>query len=364
MRTRHWLAGGMLLAANLAWAAEPAGEGEHTWSRYLGVLGTYGFLDNARAPNIKDSTGLQLLYGAQRDDGWGYELQGYGGVQETGDNSGADFYRWGLGGDLVYAFGDRFTFTPFLLAGGGYGFNDVAPNQFDDWSWFANLGLGFVTAPQLWDFFRIRGELRGLYDHYGDSISGDGYIDYQAGLGVEFLLTPLPPPRVEEVVRVVEVATGVSDTDGDGIVDERDRCPDTAPGARVDGTGCPLPRIWRLNGVTFEFDQARLRPDSRTILKDVAATLLRYPDMQVEVAGHTDSRGSEDYNRKLSQRRAESVRTHLIGLGVPAAQMQARGYGEVEPVETNDTDAGREHNRRVELRIAGGSGEPALKGKP
>uniref|UniRef100_UPI0004A7031B OmpA family protein n=1 Tax=Nevskia soli TaxID=418856 RepID=UPI0004A7031B len=107
----------------------------------------------------------------------------------------------------------------------------------------------------------------------------------------------------------------------------------------------------RLEGVTFEFNKTRLRPDSQTILNWVVGIMQKYPDMQVELAGYTDSIGGTAYNLKLSQRRAEAVKAYLVEKGVDAGRIQAKGYGKENPVATNSTDEGREYNRRVELHI-------------
>jgi len=87
------------------------------------------------------------------------------------------------------------------------------------------------------------------------------------------------------------------------------------------------------------------------VLDDSAETLRRYPDLVVEVAGHTDSVGTDAYNLDLSQRRAESVRQYLIDKGVDSGNLSAKGYGESQPIESNDTEEGRDENRRVNLRI-------------
>jgi outer membrane protein OmpA-like peptidoglycan-associated protein len=87
------------------------------------------------------------------------------------------------------------------------------------------------------------------------------------------------------------------------------------------------------------------------VLDGAAATLLRYPDMLVEVAGHTDSVGSKGSNQRLSVNRANTVRQYLINKGVVSENLTARGYGDTLPVEENNTVEGRAANRRVELRI-------------
>lgn len=142
------------------------------------------------------------------------------------------------------------------------------------------------------------------------------------------------------------------DTDGDGLVDGVDACP-TVFAKTADG--CPLPpppappKKLTLDGVNFDNDKATLRPDAAAILDQAAATLKEWGNVKVEVAGHTDSRSADDYNLKLSQRRAEAVRTYLVGKGVSADRLSAMGYGEANPVADNETEEGRFKNRRVEL---------------
>lgn len=140
------------------------------------------------------------------------------------------------------------------------------------------------------------------------------------------------------------------DSDGDGVKDSDDQCPDTAAGVSVDNRGCDLPEAYTLNGIYFEYDSSRLTANSQTAVHDALEILRRHDDMKVEVAGHTDSRGSVEYNQALSQRRAAAVVSELVKHGIDASRLTARGYGESEPVADNDSDAGRAKNRRVELR--------------
>ncbi len=105
------------------------------------------------------------------------------------------------------------------------------------------------------------------------------------------------------------------------------------------------------SGILFDFDSSALRPEARENLRNLAASLQEYPDSDLMIVGHTDSRGSDDYNYKLSVRRAEAASDYLISLGVPVNRLTTVGKGENEPVATNDTDAGRQENRRVEVAI-------------
>ncbi|WP_147653709.1 OmpA family protein [Vulcaniibacterium gelatinicum] len=105
------------------------------------------------------------------------------------------------------------------------------------------------------------------------------------------------------------------------------------------------------SGITFDVDSAAIKPQFQPVLDDVAATLSQYHQTRIEVAGHTDSTGSEQYNQQLSERRAQSVANYLAGRGVAYARMTVLGYGETRPVATNETAEGRARNRRVEITI-------------
>jgi outer membrane protein OmpA-like peptidoglycan-associated protein len=145
------------------------------------------------------------------------------------------------------------------------------------------------------------------------------------------------------------------DEDMDGVPDSRDRCPGTPHGTAVDSDGCP--KLFEegqtdviLEGVNFEIDQATLLSGSKAVLDGVADVLKIHSDIRVEVQGHTDNTGTAEHNQELSEARARAVRDYLIGRGVAADRLEARGYGQDRPIESNDTEAGRAHNRRVELK--------------
>lgn len=104
-----------------------------------------------------------------------------------------------------------------------------------------------------------------------------------------------------------------------------------------------------LRGVNFDFDKATLRPDGRPILDEAARILNENPSLRVQVRGYTDSIGSDAYNLRLSIRRAETVKNYLVSKGVAASRLEVEGFGESNPVASNDTEEGRAQNRRVEL---------------
>jgi outer membrane protein OmpA-like peptidoglycan-associated protein len=111
--------------------------------------------------------------------------------------------------------------------------------------------------------------------------------------------------------------------------------------------------IVSLSDVLFDFDQASLKPGAREKLAKVSGILLTYPTLHMNIEGHTDSVGSDDYNLKLSQRRADAVRDYLTSNGINTANIQAVGLGKDGPVASNDTAAGRQQNRRVEMVVSG-----------
>jgi OmpA-OmpF porin, OOP family len=148
------------------------------------------------------------------------------------------------------------------------------------------------------------------------------------------------------------------DNDRDGVADGQDRCPVEA--GPLDNGGCPKKyehivvtqeKIELRQKIFFESNKAVILPRSYSLLAEIASVLQARKTMQVRIEGHTDSRGGRTLNMRLSQARADSVRQHLVGLGIGPERMEARGYGPEQPIETNRTASGRERNRRVEFVI-------------
>jgi OOP family OmpA-OmpF porin len=148
-----------------------------------------------------------------------------------------------------------------------------------------------------------------------------------------------------------------TDSDGDGVYDSADNCPGTLEGLKVDASGCAVQdasgekQSVVLKGVTFLPGSATLTEDAKGVLDGAAAAFNGQKDLKAEIGGHTDAQGSDAANQKLSQRRADSVRQYLLGKGVEAERLTAVGYGEAQPIATNDTPAGRAENRRVEFKL-------------
>ncbi|GGE61734.1 porin [Streptosporangium jomthongense] len=233
-----------------------------------------------------------------------------------------------------------------------------------------NVGTGFRY--NVTDSLALRGDLREFHG------IDESTFDTQVSLGISFAFnrtvgTSAPAPR------------SPVDTDGDGVPDARDACPDTPRGAEVDSRGCELdsdndgvvdsqdlcPNTTAgavvdetgCEGVTETIETFTIEvqfPTNSSVISNayddeirrVADFLSENPETIVEIAGHSDSTGDAGYNQSLSQRRAEAVADRLTGpLGVDPEKVSARGYGESQPVASNDTAAGRAQNRRVEARI-------------
>ncbi|HEY5748637.1 MAG TPA: OmpA family protein [Chryseolinea sp.] len=184
----------------------------------------------------------------------------------------------------------------------------------------------------------------------------------------------------------LDIFEGCADGDGDGVQDSQDKCPDTEKGIKVDATGCPsdsdgdgvadavdrcptspgdvanngCPVVneevaKRLNfatrGISFETGKAILKPSSYPMLDEVVSILAEYKDYTLKMDGHTDSNGSNATNMKLSQARVDAVKAYLVTKGADENRIDAKGFGEEQPIATNATAAGRAQNRRVALSL-------------
>jgi OmpA-OmpF porin, OOP family len=322
---------------------------------YISLLPGYVVTPKSIGTTGKGFT-LSGIYGHQFAPHFSFELNIQGSVFETGSNNGTDFYQNGATGDLVYLFRDRSAalLTPYVLGGIGAVYDDFYPNNRDHAAFAADAGLGIVTRPLFSNGIRLRFDARYLFDA---SEGGHGEGRLLAGIDiplgrVERHVEYLPgKTEIREVVR--EVAPPRIDSDGDGVDDEHDMCPNTPHGLKVDAQGCVVEnQVISLQGVTFEFAKARLTPNAETVLDLVSRAFTGQPSLKVEIAGHTDSIGSAEANMKLSQMRAESVRSYLVLKGARPDQLVARGYGKSELlINPENGDQDRERNRRVELRV-------------
>jgi OmpA-OmpF porin, OOP family len=266
----------------------------------------------------------------------------------------ADIYSGRIDG--LYHFRPEARLVPYLAAGIGMQNVDYQNRSSDNEALF-NWGGGIK-----YDLVRnlaLRADVRHVLT--GESVNN---LIYSAGLIWRFAPAPAPPAPAPEPVRAPEPARApeptptpspapapepaILDSDGDGVPDHLDRCPDTPRGVVVDEFGCPVQLTL---SIYFDFDKTDIKPEYKSELDRAAAFIAKYPEVPlILVVGHADSTGSEVYNQELSERRAEAVRDYfIVNHDIAADRIQVRGYGESRPIADNATADGRALNRRVEI---------------
>ncbi len=229
------------------------------------------------------------------------------------------------------------------------------PAQHEDNNVAVNLGAGLQ-----FDFGRVdmRTEVGTRIDFDNQQFrpenqQQDYFTDLLASVGLTVALGPEPMAPVAPAP--VAPSCADMDDDGDGVNNCDDKCPGSEAGQTIGPDGCPVPVSIDLKGVNFDFDKSTLRPDAVSILNEAIEILKRYPDLRVEVAGHTDLCGSDAYNQSLSERRASAVYDYLTSNGIDAGRMVGpNGYGESRPLESTPQTfpaCKSETNRRTELNV-------------
>ncbi|MFA5940445.1 MAG: OmpA family protein [Sinimarinibacterium sp.] len=355
-----------LIASGFGAGARAQGIDEPLWDDrwYAALLGSWVQADDARSTD--DGLGGALALGKRLSPRFELELRGQYLGYEAEDNRprvlgtpigtvppDVELWAGGVGANL-------------FLSPSGKGLYLHGDAMAGDATLY-NIGLGLSLGED------VALRLEALYH-----IDNDAEVEEtQINLGLRMALGERAQAPAPEPVRVVpplptpspaprtQCADGI-DNDGDGAVDypadrgcvdagdddeSNPRCDAPQPGQPVDFDGCAVGDSIVLYGVNFEFDKATLTANAKTLLGQVADALQRRADIVVEVGGHTDGKGSDAYNQRLSEARAAAVVDHLVSRGVAAARLRAAGYGETQPVADNDSDAGRELNRRVELKV-------------
>lgn len=338
---------------------------------YIAPMGTYVISDDDR--HADDGVGGTLAFGARLGAAAEIEIRGtYLDYKGDGKSRPTGLFGSEETKDVDIGAGG-FGINLFLLgAGGPYVHADLMRG---DESLY-NVGLGYDIP--LGKSFGIRAEA--LYHVESHSnITDSSFKEPLFNLGVRIPFgrlaeppPPPPPPPVEVIPAPPPPPPPICgdglDNDSDGFVDfpadkgcesaddadETDpppKCKAPQPGQPVSLDGCGVGDTIVLRGVNFDFDKSTLTVNAKTILDGVAEALAKRPDIKVEVGGHTDGKGSDEYNLKLSDRRSKSVREYFVKKGIASSRMTSRGYGETMPVADNESDAGRELNRRVELKV-------------
>jgi OmpA-OmpF porin, OOP family len=326
-------------------------------------------VDNDRPLQDKDWL-YGLAFGKVVNRGLNLELN-LNGSQVGGGPGRSDSSFYGGSLDVLAVMNRGGVVEPFLSVGGGVLEHDRDPGS-DATNLMGQVGAGMFI--KLWESsegtssFSLRPELKVRWDEDG---AVDNYRDYLGLLGFQFSFGAAPPKPVEAPPPAPEPLPPPppppppppGDQDKDGVLDNVDKCPDTPPGVAVDAYGCTRKGSITLEGVMFEYNSATLKPESRSALDAVATDLKKYPRLKLELQGHTDSKGPDAYNLKLSQQRADSVRTYLLDQGVTAGALVAKGYGESQPIADNKTDEGRALNRRVVMYVVDNPGDVDVKGQ-
>ncbi|WP_154223740.1 OmpA family protein [Marinicella rhabdoformis] len=326
--------------------------------------------------------------GLESDFGWGiglgkfvsenWSVEGeFDTARFTADTGNGAIDQYAAGIMARYHFGEKGSLRPFLGFGGGY----IDHDGEKAWSGVKSddimLNLSAGVRKKINDRFGFTSEIKYRIDNddiVGSQSSYDDYIFTMAmnvAIGAasksavaEDIVTPAPVDSDGDGVsdqddRCPNTPAGAQvdmygcelDSDNDGVVNSKDKCPDSKPGAVVDADGCEVEVVIELQGVHFDFDKSSLRAESFAILDAAVSTLSTHGKIAVEVAGHTDSKGSESYNQALSERRAQVVKDYLVNKGISADRLTSKGYGESSPMADNATEEGRAKNRRTELII-------------
>lgn len=327
-------------------------------------------VDNDRPVQDKDWL-YGLGVGKHVNDVLSVELN-LNGAQIGGGPARGDLSLYGASLDLLGVANREGNVSPYISVGAGTVQNERSPGS-NATDFMAQAGVGMFV--NLWESadgsstFALRPDLKARWDEAG---SAGTLRDYIGTLGFQFSFgapakraepAPTPPPPAPAAAPPPPPPPPAPvDTDGDGVTDNLDRCPGTPRGVAVDAYGCPRQGSITLEGVSFEHNSAQLTTASREVLDGIAADLKKYPRLRIELQGHTDSSGSDQYNLNLSQQRAESVYAHLLRAGVPVQQLTAKGYGELEPIADNTTAEGRAANRRVVMRVLDNPGDVKVEG--
>ncbi|MBA4284603.1 MAG: hypothetical protein C0434_03610 [Xanthomonadaceae bacterium] len=316
--------------------ASPVANADELAPYYLAPMGSYVLADDGRG--TKNGIGGTLALGAHLGALIDFELRGS--FINFGSKDGSGSSKLGAGGFGVNVY--------LFRAPGGSGLyihGDVQGSE----KVLYHYGAGYEL---MFGGFGLRAE--GLirneqFEHHEPMINVGLRIPFGSNPPKPVFVPPPPPPPKEEAVVAPPPPPPPPPP-----------CNGADAGTALSLDGCKKGDNIVLRGVNFEFDKDVLTVNATVILNEVASALARRPDIKVEIGGHTDAKGSVSYNKKLSDRRAASVRSYLMQKGVAQDRITSVGYGKIVAIASNDTDEGRALNRRVELTVT--DADPAAGG--
>jgi len=289
-----------------------------------------------------DATAVNLGLGYVVNKNWTLEAVASGfNSTNTDTNADVDGRQYRL--DALYNIDTTSLWRPFVAFGVGDQKLKFGNGSMSDRDTLVNLGAGLKRS--LGGNWEFRSDIRAF-----NSLDRN-YTDLAVNAGVSYLFGGSPVKAAAPVVAVAPAPVKEIDSDGDGVFDSKDKCPDTPKQYKVDAVGCPLELTETVAiklAVKFDTDKAVVKDQYLDDIGNLAKFMNQYANTVVTVEGHTDSQGSDAYNQVLSQKRAEAVKAVLITkFGIAADRVTATGYGESKPEADNKTAEGRETNRRV-----------------
>ena len=384
------------IAAIASTLSAPAFGQERQATTYINPFAAYQIFDDKRDLSETGTFGVGAEY--RFTPHWAVEaLFSRADADREGALGSSDFDEIRLDG-IYYFAGPEETWNPYLSAGAGhadFGSDAAAPRTAGSNHDETRVNVGAGVRYNITDALSLRADLREFHG------IDESTFDTQVSLGISLAFVHAAPAPLDAdndgvadgsdrcpgtpAGAQVDAQGCQLDGDDDGVVDGRDACPNTPRGAKVDGRGCELDSdndgvvnskdecpdttdgakvdAKGCEGITKTIETFEIEvqfPTNSAVIgnrfdgeiRRVADFLKANPETIVEIAGHSDSRGAAEYNRFLSQKRAESVASRLTeALGIDPERVSATGYGEVQPIASNDTAEGRAANRRVEARI-------------
>lgn len=288
---------------------------------------------------VTPNVGLELRYGQGRTE-----------VDDNPNSSGVNVRAETATLDTYYRFNADGMLQPYVLVGGGlqrYTADNRAVDNSKGWveQTIANAAVGAFV--QLTDNIALRAEARGVQNLQESNTDGIASVGLLVGFGGS---------KAAAVAPVAPAATD-GDDDKDGVLNSVDKCPGTPSTLVVDADGCPkvlTETVSKEIRVLFDTNKSTIKTQYDADIEAVAKLMTDYPTAKVEIQGHTDSRGSADYNQKLSESRAAAVVKVLTDkYGIAADRISSVGYGAAQPVADNKTVEGRAQNRRTMAVAAG-----------